>query len=169
MPGERLYPIELEDVILARLENGESLRKICKAEGFPHESTVRKWARMDPEFMKKYRAARDLGYETLADELIDICDDATNDWMERNDPENPGYQVNLEHIARARLRIDTRKWVLAKMHPQIYGDKQQVDVSGTIKITRVMVDDEEPAHIEHSQNGRMLPEVIEGGLRDAGY
>ena len=34
-----------------------------------------------------------------------------------------------DHIAGARLRADTRKWVLAKMLPKIYGDKPEAEVS----------------------------------------
>jgi hypothetical protein len=35
--------------------------------------------------------------------------------------------LNPEAIARSRLRIDTRKWMLSKMLPKIYGDKVTVD------------------------------------------
>jgi hypothetical protein len=45
----------------------------------------------------------------MEDELLEIADDATNDWIERNDPDNPGWHVNGEHIQRSRVRIDTRK------------------------------------------------------------
>ena len=34
----------------------------------------------------------------------------------------PGWAVNGEHIARSRLRVDTRKWLLSKCLP-MFGDR----------------------------------------------
>ena len=31
--------------------------------------------------------------------------------------------VDHDHIARSRLRVDARKWLLSKMLPKVYGDK----------------------------------------------
>jgi hypothetical protein len=35
--------------------------------------------------------------------------------------------VDHDHIARARLRVDSRKWILSKMLPRIYGDRPVVE------------------------------------------
>lgn len=35
------------------------------------------------------------------------------------------FVVDREHVGRSRLRVDTRKWLLAKALPKIYGDKLQ--------------------------------------------
>src|SRR3990172_7086066 len=64
---------------------------------------------------------------------MDISDDGTNDWMASNDPENPGYRVNGEHIARSRLRVDTRKWIASKLKPKKYGEKLDIAHSGSIE------------------------------------
>lgn len=59
-----------------------------------------------------------------ADELLDIADDGTNDWMLRNDDgENVSYSLNGEHVQRSRLRVDTRKWLLSKLIPA-YAEKR---------------------------------------------
>ena len=38
-------------------------------------------------------------------------------------------------IAAARLRIDTRKWVMSRMNPKKYGEKVDVAMSGGTKVT----------------------------------
>jgi len=43
--------------------------------------------------------------------------------------------VDHEHIQRARLRVDTRKWILSKMLPKVYGDKFQVGGDGGEPLT----------------------------------
>jgi hypothetical protein len=50
--------------------------------------------------------------------------------MSSNDPENPGYRFNGEHVMRARIRIDTRKWKLARMNAKKYGDKLDLGTNG---------------------------------------
>ena len=79
----------------------------------PSEKTVRTWA-MDPEhpFSTQYARAREVGYMKMADDLLDIADDASDDYQ------------------RSRLRVDARKWLLSKALPKIFGDKLQSKVSG---------------------------------------
>ena len=67
----------------------------------------------------------------IADELLEIADDGRNDWMQRRgNDERGGCELNGEHIQRSRVRIDTRKWLLSKMLPKVYGDKSEVAVTG---------------------------------------
>ena len=71
--------------------------------------------------------------ERYAEEIIEIADDAKNDWMERE-----GFKtLNQEHIQRSRVRIDTRKWLMAKLMPKKYGDRVEV-----VRRPEEMTDDE---------------------------
>jgi hypothetical protein len=112
-----LYTPELADVICSRLADGESLRAICRDDGLPDERTVRGWARdADHVFFPQYARAREIAYHAMADDLLEIADDSTGDL-------DADGKVNADHIARSRLRVDTRKWMLSKMLPKVYGDK----------------------------------------------
>lgn len=128
-----LYSEALAEAICDRLADGESLNTICRSQGMPSERTVRTWART-PEhpFSPKYARAREIGYFKLADELLEIADDGSNDWMRRTgkDGEDLGWAVNGEHIARSRLRVDTRKWLLSKCLPKIFGDRITAEHTG---------------------------------------
>jgi hypothetical protein len=119
------YTPEVATTICERLAAGETLRSICRTDpAFPAESTIRQWVTDDRDgFAERYLRARDAGLDAVADEIVEISDDARNDWMEREDPENPGYALNGEHISRSRLRVDSRKWYLSKMAPKRYGDQ----------------------------------------------
>ena len=46
--------------------------------------------------------------------------------METNDPDNPGYRLNGEHVQRSRLRVDARKWRAAKMANGKYGERLEL-------------------------------------------
>jgi hypothetical protein len=119
-----IYPDEVWAELLLQLMNGLTLREACKIEGMPTEAMVRKRAVEDPSgFGAHYTRSREIGYLGMADEILEIADNGSNDWMKRNDPENEGYAYNGEHVMRSRVRIDTRKWLLAKALPKIFGDK----------------------------------------------
>lgn len=66
----------------------------------------------------------------LADELLEIADDGQNDWMLRNSPDNPGWRENGEAMRRSQLRIETRKWVAARLLPKRWGDKTVTEITG---------------------------------------
>src|SRR4051794_16693229 len=63
--------------------------------------------------------ARAAQADHFADEIIAIADDTSGDWIERDGE----LMVNHEHIQRSRLRVDARKWLMARMAPKKYGDK----------------------------------------------
>lgn len=54
--------------------------------------------------------------------------------MESNDPANPGWRFNGEHVQHSRLRVETRKWFLSKLMPKVYGDKSSVELNGWLDI-----------------------------------
>ena len=87
--------------------------------------TVYLWMAKDPDLNTAIARARDVGYDAMAEECLDIADNAGNDWMERLDPEGVpvGWQVNGDSIQRSKLRIETRLKLLAKFNPKRYGDK----------------------------------------------
>src|SRR3990167_2857553 len=118
--------------ICEHLAAGMTLREVCRQVGMPAESTVRAWAIDDREgFSAQYAQAREIGYHVMADELLEIADDGTNDWMERQNKDGSTFTVlNGEHVQRSRLRVDTRKWLLSKALPKIYGDKAAMELTG---------------------------------------
>lgn len=133
------YTDEVAELICYRLSEGESLRSICRDDAMPVRQTVRNWLGVRPEFKVKFNEARILQAEGLADELLDIADDGTNDYVDRvRDDGTTDRVLDGEHIMRSRLRVDTRKWVLSKVLPKIYGDKLGVEVSGDTALLAIM-------------------------------
>lgn len=128
-----IYTQDLASRICAEMAKGASLRSICTAEGMPSVATVMNWLAQKPEFLAYYARAREERAEWHFEDTLEIADDGRNDWMDSNDPENPGYRANHEHIARSKLRIDTRKWFLSRMFPKKYGEKFEVESVQTIQ------------------------------------
>lgn len=117
--------------ICALLAEGMSLRAICRMEGMPSKQAVLEWLSVDAEFAAQYARAREDGADEMADELLEIADDGSNDWMERENKDGSvGWVLNGEHVQRSKLRVDTRKWLMSKMRPKKYGDNVAVTGPG---------------------------------------
>ena len=119
---------------LARMSAGQTLREICRDDHMPSESTVREWVLDDRNgFAARHARARELQLEAWADEINEIGDDATNDWMDRQCRDGSTERVlDNEHVQRSKLRIDTKKWLLARLLPKRYGDRTAIEHSGSI-------------------------------------
>lgn len=110
------YSQKTADIICTRLIEGESLRKICSDKDMPHIATVMRWLPKHDDFREQYARAKEEQADTIFDECLAIADQ----YSPEADKENP------DHIARAKLRIDTRKWMAGKLRPKVYGDKMVV-------------------------------------------
>jgi hypothetical protein len=123
--GPTVYTPELADWILDGLMRGRSLAAVCREPDMPTPSTVRNWAEWDREgFAERYRLAREIGYETVADEIVDIADNCPTMVIERRRKDGTTRLIAVPgNVARAELRIKARKWWLSKMQPRKYGDR----------------------------------------------
>lgn len=117
----KIDPAKLAAVV-ERMAEGESLRQICKDPAMPSVGTVIKYAMLkhdekDPvllRFAEAYALAKQVRAEAWADELVQIADKTAAD---------------KDEVAKARLRVDTRKWLLSKLLRD-YADKQRHELSG---------------------------------------
>lgn len=107
--------------------SSKGLNVICReTENLPAPSTVYKWLSEQPEFSERYARAREIQADLLADEIIEIADDTSNDTL----VSDTGEYANKEWINRSRLRVDARKWKASKLAPKKYGDKVDVTSNG---------------------------------------
>lgn len=129
-----IFTPALFTTICDRISQGESLRGVCRDPEMPHKSTVLRWLREKPELRDQYVNARDDLMEYWASDIIEIADDSTLDTMPGLNKFGDEVMVaNHANVQRDRLRIDARKWLLARLKPKVYGDHVDVDVSGEIQ------------------------------------
>lgn len=133
------YTQETAERMCEMLSQWISLRTVCKEDRTPALATVFKRMREHPEFLNQYTIAKEEAADALVEEILDIADDWSNDWMQKNDPDNPWYAFNSEHYQRSRLRVDTRKRYASKIKPKKYGDKLAIwgDWDLPIKVQKV--------------------------------
>ena len=72
----------------------------------------------DKEICNQYARAMEQRADVIFDQIIGIADN--------DDPDSD--------VQRDRLRVDARKWVVSKMLPKKYGDKQETEISGGLNL-----------------------------------
>lgn len=126
------YTPELADAICEHIAQGKSLREIGAMDGMPDKATILRWCAKNETFRDQYARAKEDYAEFIAEEILEISDNAINDWMEANGDNDIGYKLNGEHVQRSRLRVDSRKWLAGKLKPKKYGDRMNYDVNGDV-------------------------------------
>lgn len=122
-PDKRTRPrTEVMKDICDLLERGMSLQRACReVSDSPTAGNVLVWVEKDDALAKQYATARSVGYKLLADEIVEISDETEVEAKFQG--EDVRLALDATAVARNRLRVDTRKWMLSKMLPKVYGDK----------------------------------------------
>jgi hypothetical protein len=160
---------QIRDAVVAGLSRGTPLTLVLEALGCP-VTTFNEWRQNREEIREATEQARDLGYDWLAHECLEIADDGRNDWMEQHDREGEsvGWKVNGEHVLRSKLRIETRLRLLAKWDPRRYGDSKRIEVDAHVEhTTRHVVDSRSLTDEGRAALRRLLAEAQAQGLLPA--
>lgn len=117
------YSQEIADVICEEIStSNKSLKTICENEYMPAVRTVLYWLKSNEDFLHQYTRAKEEQADFLAEEIIEIADDSSNDTLYGDF----GPMENKEWVNRSKLRVEARKWVASKLKPKKYGDKVDV-------------------------------------------
>ena len=110
------YSDTTADEICERLTDGESLRQICRDEHMPDKATIFRWLNDERfrGFRDRYAHAREAQADALFDELVEIADDT-------------GELDDNVKVQRARLQIDTRKWVASRLAPKKSSETNKIE------------------------------------------
>lgn len=96
----------VEEELLERLSNGESLIQICNLKGMPSRRTVQRWQDADADFDVAITRAREAGMFVIAEQAVQealIADDAS----------------------KGRLAFDARRWYVGKLSNAFSDNKEQ--------------------------------------------
>jgi Bacteriophage Sf6, terminase small subunit-like/Arm DNA-binding domain len=81
------------------------------------------------------RQAREDQADTLADEIITIADSVRE-------------CADSAKVNAARLAVDARKWVAAKLKPKVYGERVEAALSGTATVQHKFTDEDRAKALE---------------------
>lgn len=107
----------------------------------PNPSTIYEWLKIHHEFAESYTHARETAGELRAAEIIEIADTPMRGETVVRKGDGSVEIREGDMIEHRRLMIDARKWTAAKLKPKVYGEKQSVELSGSVNFTNVNDED----------------------------
>lgn len=96
----------VEEELLERLANGESLSEICRIDNMPDRRTVQRWQDDDEDFDAAVTRARETGFHARAEKAV----------MEAKSAVDP---------SKGRLAFDAERWYLGKLSNAFSDNKAQ--------------------------------------------
>jgi hypothetical protein len=74
------------------------------------------------------RAREVRGDFSFGEQILEIADNTAND--RSYNAQTGKLSVNKEVVLRSKVRIEARQFHMARLHPQQWGDRQQIDLKG---------------------------------------
>jgi hypothetical protein len=106
---------------------GCSVERLFFEDLTPSKVTFYSWIKTNQNLLNRYERALRLRLDVWAEQIIDIADNGNLDAvLDRFG----NIQIVGESVQRSRVKIDTRKWLMAKLNPVKYGDKVNYEVTG---------------------------------------
>ena len=129
------YTDDIADRICDLVSNGVNLRKVCRMEGMPAWRTVYDWVVARPDFAARLARARDMGYDALAEEALEISNTPVMG-QKQVMGDKATYTTVEDMLGHRKLQIETRLKLLACWDPRRYGNKVQLggDADNPIKV-----------------------------------
>lgn len=110
--------------ILEAIADGMGLVTFLKSRpDMPSYPTVMRWVRDNPDFAAQYACAREDMADHDADKIADVAASVAAGQM---DPQ------------AARVAIDAYKWSAGKRRPKKYGDKLEIENTGSVAVTHTL-------------------------------
>lgn len=134
--GRRLDRRTLGRRVCERMSEGELVAVVCEDLGIDRRTPWR-WTQEDPAFAAEYQTAREMQAHALAEQVVRIADGGDRitqlyQWaaeteyaqlLETEPHAAPRVLAALDNsrIQRDRLRMDARRFLVAKIAPRLYG------------------------------------------------
>lgn len=147
----RQWTPDIKAELCRRVAEGKTILSLAGKGDFPSQSAIYAELRRDPEFAKEYEAAREWQLTAWEDEIIEMASDAGKD-------RKPDGSVDLDHIARMKLAVNTKQWVMARRNPRRYGDRVSAELTGR---------DGGPLQVEHERSPMELARMVAFALEVA--
>jgi len=110
------------DHVCTEMAKGRAFRTIMlKDKDMPTDKTFHSWIDKSETYLRQYARAASKRADAIFEDILDIADDQEGDVYKDKDGNE---QTNHNVIQRARLRVDSRKWMAGKLNPKKYGEAQ---------------------------------------------
>lgn len=127
----KVFTVMVLEDIMAEIAGGATTQAALQHVGLDSQaSSFNKLITADPEINAMFLAACKARTASMADEIIEIADDDSNDVI----PGLKGDIPNNAAVNRSKLRADIRMRLMAAYHNKLYGEKSKGDVQVNVQV-----------------------------------
>lgn len=108
--------------VIDGLRKGTPLTVICSADGMPCDDTIRDWAASDEQLSRAIARARDVGFDTIAADVLRIADTPLVGEIVTEKADGTVERRKEDMLGHRKLQVETRLKLLAKWDPKRYGE-----------------------------------------------
>lgn len=130
-----------DEVLRLMVDEGMSTTSACKQVGLGWK-LFSEWCEEAPGHSERYTRARAQLLERMAEEIHQIADTPVEGVTITTKADGGVEEKRADMIEHRRLQIESRKWLLAKLMPKKYGDKQHIEHSGSIGLEGLIAGDD---------------------------
>lgn len=144
-------PSKRTDAVIKRIIEGLSagtpLTVICKPDDMPGVTTVYDWMNADAELSEAIARARDLGYDAIAKEAMEIIDAPPERVISTSGEDRTEVRIDSAAVQWAKNRAEVRLKLLAKWDPKRYGEmlKHANNEGGPLQVNVMRFADDNPS------------------------
>jgi hypothetical protein len=91
------------------------------------------WMAKDKEFAERFAHAREIGLDVIAEETLAIANTPV-EGVRIEESDTGTKTVKEDALGHRKLQIETRLKLLAKWNPKKYGDKLDIEHSGSVAL-----------------------------------
>lgn len=117
---------QLAASLCARIATGKKLDRACAlAHPGLTADVVYLWLYRNTDFAILYREAKRSAMMQYLEDTVEIADDDSGDTYEAFTKDGDRYDApNSAAVNRAKLKVETRKWVMSTMAREIFGEQR---------------------------------------------
>ncbi len=130
--------------IIEKIASGRSLADALRQPGMPSYALAKATLRDNAELRELYEQAKLDRADAMVDELMDLADQPMPEYLQG--AERGAW---VQHL---RVRVDTRKWVAARLNARLYSDRLEIGVEHRISITAALAAAEQRLQIARQQD-----------------
>ena len=114
--------------VLAEVTGGKPVRQALKDGKHSARSFYALIAKHEP-LAERYVRAKQAQCHAMADEIVELADVCRTGKIVTDSEKDGKSTKTADMVERTRLQIDSRKWLLSKLLPKVYGDRLDLTAS----------------------------------------
>lgn len=127
------YSHAIAKKILLLIESKKTIARICEMPNMPEKRSIWRWRQEHEDFNEAFRRSEDIRLSGLVDEMIDLTEEDVIKYL-KDKGTVPDKGAVFAETQRRRLRVDTIKFLAARLYGTHSREPEETKVSTVVNV-----------------------------------